>query len=571
MDLVNAAGAAFRADMNLALLALISNSSGATEPATTFAYQWWADTTSGILKLRNAANSGWISVGAMATTNLGMAPLAGATFTGALLAAVGLVGTPGVAFAGDTDTGFYWVSANTWGLVAGGVEYCRISTAGVTFLGTGATTFPTGTTAQRPGSPVNGMIRYNSDLVSLDCYVNGGWATIPAVSAYPFVTADLANTVEGVPLIPYDFSAINPATLIYPQFPWSAPVKMTDPVSLPAGNGLSIDMTPNAEFISVGHTTTPFITNYQRKGLELVKLANPATLPASECVDVAMSQNGEWLACAHATTPFVTIYQRATGTSIWLKVANPAALPAGAGTGVAWSPNGEFLCVTHGTTPFMTVYQRSAAVFTKLTNPGTLPAAQGNSCAWSPDGQFLIVGHNTTPFISIYQRTAGVTLTKLANPATLPVAAVLGVEISNDGIYYACVHGTSPYCTVYTRSGSTFTKMIAGNSSEFSDSADYPAGQGNRCSFSLDGSHLTIAHATTPFVSDYLLTSGKWVKQTNPANLPASTGNGVVWQYEREFMAVAHTTTPFVTVYQTASDMPTTSVFVVKKIARAGT
>lgn len=67
MDVANAAGAAFRADLNDALAALVSDSSGATAPATTFAYMWWADTTTGILKRRNSANSAWISVMSLAT------------------------------------------------------------------------------------------------------------------------------------------------------------------------------------------------------------------------------------------------------------------------------------------------------------------------------------------------------------------------------------------------------------------------------------------------------------------------------------------------------------------------
>jgi len=58
----NQAGAAFRSDLNDALAAIVSQNSGATEPTTTFSYQWWADTTAGLLKRRNAANSAWISV-----------------------------------------------------------------------------------------------------------------------------------------------------------------------------------------------------------------------------------------------------------------------------------------------------------------------------------------------------------------------------------------------------------------------------------------------------------------------------------------------------------------------------
>jgi len=67
MSLANASGAAFRADANSALQALVSNNSGATAPATTFAFMWWADTTAGILKQRNAANSAWIDVLTLST------------------------------------------------------------------------------------------------------------------------------------------------------------------------------------------------------------------------------------------------------------------------------------------------------------------------------------------------------------------------------------------------------------------------------------------------------------------------------------------------------------------------
>ncbi|MEY2653655.1 MAG: Prochlorococcus phage [Pseudomonadota bacterium] len=65
--LADAAGAAFLADLNSNLAAIVSQNSGATEPSTTYAYQFWADTTTGLLKIRNAANSAWISVLTLAT------------------------------------------------------------------------------------------------------------------------------------------------------------------------------------------------------------------------------------------------------------------------------------------------------------------------------------------------------------------------------------------------------------------------------------------------------------------------------------------------------------------------
>jgi len=66
-NIANSDGATVRADINSALQSLAECSSGATAPSTTFAYQWWADTANDLLKQRNAANSGWISVLTLST------------------------------------------------------------------------------------------------------------------------------------------------------------------------------------------------------------------------------------------------------------------------------------------------------------------------------------------------------------------------------------------------------------------------------------------------------------------------------------------------------------------------
>jgi len=66
--LANDTGANFRADLNLALLAIQSQNSGSSEPSTTYAYQWWADTSgTPTLKQRNAANDAWISILTLST------------------------------------------------------------------------------------------------------------------------------------------------------------------------------------------------------------------------------------------------------------------------------------------------------------------------------------------------------------------------------------------------------------------------------------------------------------------------------------------------------------------------
>ncbi len=53
---------AFRADLNDALPALASNSSGATAPSTTFANQFWYDTANNTLKQRNELNTDWLDI-----------------------------------------------------------------------------------------------------------------------------------------------------------------------------------------------------------------------------------------------------------------------------------------------------------------------------------------------------------------------------------------------------------------------------------------------------------------------------------------------------------------------------
>lgn len=52
-----------------------------------------------------------------------------------------------------------------------------------TFSGTGQVKMPAGTTAQRSGSPANGMLRYNSDLGQFEGYASGDWGGIGGAQA----------------------------------------------------------------------------------------------------------------------------------------------------------------------------------------------------------------------------------------------------------------------------------------------------------------------------------------------------------------------------------------------------
>jgi len=113
-SLANQSGANFRTELNSILAAVVSQNSGATAPTTTYAYQWWIDTgvSPALLKLRNAANDAWITVGDVTAANLGLLTsssaastylaLAGGTVTGALE-----IGTAGsLRFEGATANDF---------------------------------------------------------------------------------------------------------------------------------------------------------------------------------------------------------------------------------------------------------------------------------------------------------------------------------------------------------------------------------------------------------------------------------------------------------------------------------
>ena len=81
-DIANGTGAAVRTDINNVLHAVVSQNSGSSAPSTTFSYQYWADTTAGLLKIRNGANNAWVTVGTLDAANLGLATLASPALTG---------------------------------------------------------------------------------------------------------------------------------------------------------------------------------------------------------------------------------------------------------------------------------------------------------------------------------------------------------------------------------------------------------------------------------------------------------------------------------------------------------
>lgn len=77
-SVLDASGAQFLVDINAILAALFSGNSGPTAPTVTVGGQVWYDTTADALKVRNAANTAWITIsGATISSLLGLSLVQG--------------------------------------------------------------------------------------------------------------------------------------------------------------------------------------------------------------------------------------------------------------------------------------------------------------------------------------------------------------------------------------------------------------------------------------------------------------------------------------------------------------
>ena len=136
-DIANGTGAAVRAGINDIFTALRTINSASGDPSgagNVVQFQPHIDSSTNLLKICTAVSSGtgtFTTIGNITQANLGLAPVAGATFTGTVIH-----------------------------------NY------------TGALRLPVGTTAQRPGSPATGDIRFNSTTTSAEIYDGSAFTAV---------------------------------------------------------------------------------------------------------------------------------------------------------------------------------------------------------------------------------------------------------------------------------------------------------------------------------------------------------------------------------------------------------
>ena len=111
----NGTGLAVRQDIQDALQALAGLSSGDSAPSTTYAFQLYANTSTDMLQIRNAANSGFIDL---------------IQLDGTFTLEDGSASAPALAFRDDLNTGIFSGSADEFNISTGGTERFVITNSG---------------------------------------------------------------------------------------------------------------------------------------------------------------------------------------------------------------------------------------------------------------------------------------------------------------------------------------------------------------------------------------------------------------------------------------------------------
>ena len=132
-NIANASGASVRSDINAVLDAIKTCNSGGSDPANPEAFMLYVDTAdSNKLKIRNASNNGFTTIGSVNDANLGLLLRSGGTMTGSILGHNGSgAGSPAYSFNSDEDTGMFRPSANSIGFSTAGTTRVLISDSGL--------------------------------------------------------------------------------------------------------------------------------------------------------------------------------------------------------------------------------------------------------------------------------------------------------------------------------------------------------------------------------------------------------------------------------------------------------
>jgi len=176
-NVANASGASVRSDINAILEAIKTLNSGGTDPSNPEAFMPYVDTAdNNNLKIRNAANNAFTTIGSVDEANLGLLPRAGGTMTGQIYGDdSSIANAPAYSFDNDSDTGMFRSGSNTIGFATAGTARVSISNAGLDMTNALPIRFQDSSGSPFVSIKSPSALSGNVDLTLPSSIVNGGF------------------------------------------------------------------------------------------------------------------------------------------------------------------------------------------------------------------------------------------------------------------------------------------------------------------------------------------------------------------------------------------------------------
>jgi len=304
---------------------------------------------------------------------------------------------------------------------------------------------------------------------------------------------------------------------------------LTRPDTLPAStaSGSKMVVYNNELYLSIAHTTTPFFRLYKMNETtyqwEALAPPNSGDLPAGNGIETSarVFNNTLYVSIIHTTTPFVTTYTWNDDT--WTRLPNPSTLPPSNGLDGAMKVfNGElYLAVAHATSPFVTAYKLSAGVWVNVPRNMNPPGAGGGVDFEEVDGEFyLAVGSSTAPYHRLYRLISGTfTSESTNNLMKLANATRVALYTANEDLFFAIHQGISfnrNSLSIFKKNGDLWVSFFCENKPNTS--------YGLRFYFFENELYLIAGTLYPPYVSIYKLSDYAGFNAWNKTNIDQKPG-----------------------------------------------
>lgn len=445
----------------------------------------------------------------------------------------------------------------------------------LTIGGTGGLEISVGTTAERPSSPVNGTIRYNTDALVFEGYQAGNWlplispGTVSSVGLSSVGANSAAITIGSSPVTSAGvitltsnlFSSTTPGIVSQSGGGTSNFLRADGTWALPGASSAVTSVAGTTGNITASSSTGDVVLNLATAGIAgtyATVTTDTFGRVTSGVATQTVATGGTGLSTLGTSNQILGVNTGATGLEYktvtpgtGISVTNAAGSITLANTGVL-----SFSAGTTGLTP-------NTLTTGAITLAGTLVVANGGTgLTTTPANGQLLIGNSTNYTLSTLTAGTGISVTNAAGSITLANTGVVSVGLALPSIF--TVSG-SPVTTTGTLTGTFQTQA---NNTIFSGPATGGPLTPTFRSISLlqnDISDVVITSPTTGQVIAYNSGTSKWINTgavgSNAAGLIGVGQSGAAaWtllsgtRYYADFAHNLGTTNVVITLFNTAND-----------------